>query len=115
MTATELMEMCDEYGSIRWNGIDWEYQSSDYKISCAMWDKLTDEQKEDFEQYDGTDEEWYEENAPDVWNEVQELAEQEENYSHDVIMMLREKDEQEYEEACAYNRMINREFNKDRI
>ena len=115
MTATELMEMCSLYGDIGWNGMDWVYEQSEYKINCAMWDRLTEEQQAEFEQFDGTDEEWYEANAPEIWNEIKELARQEENYSHDVIMMLREKDEQEYEEACAYNRMIDREFYKDRI
>lgn len=115
MTATELMAMCDLYGEIYWNGMDWTYEQNEYKIYSAMYDRLTEEQKEEYEQFDGTDKEWYEANAPEIWNEVMALAVQEENYSHDVIMMLREKDEQEYEEACAYNRMIDREFNKDRI
>lgn len=116
MDSDELIDLCSEYGSIDWDGFDWVYTRSEYRIETAKWDRLTSEQKRAFCDFDGPDEDWYRENALDIWNEVERLADEEEDYANEyVIERLKEKDEEEYEEARRYDEMIRREYYRDKL
>lgn len=116
MDSDELIDLCSRYGSIDWDGIDWVYTRSDYKIETEKWDKLTREQKKSFCDFDGPDEDWYRENALDIWDEVERLADDEESYANGyVIDRLKEKIEEEYKEARDYDEMIRREYYRDKL
>lgn len=116
-----------KYGEITENYAGDEYYRPDEDLILdEAYSRLDDKQKKKFEAYEEgyalffkDYEQWFERCAPEIWHAVLDELYDERVEAEEIIAGKRAENEQRERQAEKefeeYNRMIDREFNKDRI
>lgn len=118
MSVDELIKECSTYGHICESNGKWIYDFDEELIRDEKWKRLSKEQQDslyDFWLNGGNEEEWYKENAKGIWDYVEEQAGLEEDYAVEIIHDIELEEKHMQEDDCLYNRIIDREYHKDRI